>query len=180
MTTANLVPLDDPDRSQGARGDEHHDDGDHREGDRWATKDGKLYRRKLVATLTLRGWTQRDIARELGVSKTTVTKDQAWNRERWRERAGEAFDAHVARALHILDRALAFDLSILEDPAKSDSMRMAARDGVFANHDRYARLMGLDKPMKIEATVTVDIEAERARGLRLVDAAREARERAAG
>lgn len=167
-------------QSQGAR-DEHTDDhGDRQEGDRWAGKDGKLYRRKLVATLTLRGFTQRDIAQQLGVSKTTIVKDQAWNRQQWRERAAEAFEAHVAESLHVLDRIRAIGLTIAEDPTASASARMDALVLLHQNHDRRARLQGLNAPEKLDIGVTVSIEEERERGLRLVKAAQEAREREAG
>lgn len=176
MTGTELVPYPEPMQSDDARGESAETEGDQKTEDRWPGPEGKLARRQWVAALLLRGKSQREMAALLGVGKTTVQKDVTWNRARWRERAAESFDAHVAETLTVLDRIRTFDISVMEDPEKSMSARQAARDGLHANHDRRVRLLGLDAPQRSEIKLDVtDVDAIRQRGAELLDNVRHLR-----
>lgn len=63
-------------------------------------------RRQAVATLTLRGWTQSQIAHELAVGQATVSSDLKAVRQEWREAAIHDFD--------LLSRAELLKLDLIE------------------------------------------------------------------
>jgi len=137
---------------------------------RRAKKDRIALRRRAVADMLFQGTPQRVMADALHVGTGTIHRDIIWIRGQWRERTTETFEAHVDRQLAILDRTRQVAATIALDPAQKPDVRLAALDKMHASHDRTARLLGLDKPVKIEARVEhVEIEAQRARGRELIE-----------
>ena len=126
-------------------------------------------RRVRVAQGVLAGRSYRDLADELDCSHGTIGNDVTAIRERWSERASLAYDTHVAEALAVLDRTRSFDLTVMEDSGQPLGARQAARDGLHANHDRRARLLGLDQPLRSQVALEVpDLDAQKARAAELL------------
>jgi transcriptional regulator with XRE-family HTH domain len=124
-----------------------------------ATDDAVEERRQKVSALRLMHYTQREIARELDVSASTVNRDLAAVREEWAARRTQTYESWVAEELakiDLLERAIMPAAIAGDDKAQ-------ARLVMFM--DRRARMMGLDKPQQHEHTViTLDaVEAEIAR-----------------
>lgn len=179
MTTTDLVHVPGLGHSQGARDDETTDDGEPRD-DGPHGKDWRLLRRTMIADMLLRRIPERAMAAQLGCSKSTVHRECEKIRREWRDRHAEKFDAHVAESLAVLDRTRATALAIMQRDDVVIPARLDALGKVLASEDRRARLLGLDKPQRIEATIHLDLEAERARGLAMVDEVKRRREAKAG
>jgi hypothetical protein len=120
------------------------------------------------------------MAMQLGCSKTTVHRECEKIRKDWRDRHAQKFDTHVAESLAVLDKARATALSIMERSDVVIPARLDALGKVLSCEDRRARLLGLDKPVKIDATVRVDVAAEKARGMELLDEVERQRQRRTG
>lgn len=165
--------------SQGARDDEATaEDGPGGGGPRG--KDWRLLRRAMIADMLLRRVPERAMARQFGCSKSTVHRECEKIRREWRERHAEKFDAHVAESLAVLDRTRATALSIMQREDVVIPARLDALGKVLASEDRRARLLGLDKPTRIEATVHVDVEAKKERAKGLIDEVERKRQQRAG
>jgi transcriptional regulator with XRE-family HTH domain len=124
-----------------------------------ATDDAVEERRQKVSALRLMHYTQREIARELDVSASTVNRDLAAVREEWATRRTQTYEQWVAEELakiDLLERAIMPAAISGDDKAQARLVQFM---------DRRARMMGLDKPQQFEHTViTVDaVEAEIAR-----------------
>jgi hypothetical protein len=164
--TAALVPYHGPVVTQGqtaalvdiAAG--HHGQGT--DADRLAA------RAEVIATLLLRGVSYRDIGEAVGISKSQVGREVAKIRTGWEARTAAAYGARIAEE----DAKLDWLERQWFDAAGSDAK---AAELLIRIMDRRAKLLGLDKPTKIDARLTLDVEAERARGLRLVEAVESAR-----
>lgn len=171
-------------QSHGARDDEAAGKGGPREGGH--TKADRELRRLFIAEMLLAHIPYRTIARNLTeqgwpTSKSTVAKEVAKIRTEWRERHQQAFDAHVEEQLgeiEALERAV---LPVALHGGMRKTVSLGAVDRALMLMDRKARLLGLDQPAKIEATVVHrDLDAEKARGLELVDEVGRQRDRKAG
>lgn len=120
-------------------------------------------RRVQVAALYLAKESERSIARRFGVSRSAIRKDIKAIKEQWRARSAVDYDARVAEEeakLDGIERALLPRAFMGDHDAVGDQLKVA---------HRRAQMLGLDKPTKIDATVHVDLEAEKERGLRLVE-----------
>lgn len=73
-------------------------------GDKKRNEQTKAAHRERIAELRLKEWTVPMIARELGVSDATVTRELRSLTEEWREAAKEDIEAIKARELRKLDR----------------------------------------------------------------------------
>lgn len=112
------------------------------------------HRRTLVAALMLSHRTQRQMVDDLAgqqitVSVSTVNTDVAAVREDWRARAAESYDTHVAEQTAVIDAMLG---TYVPKALRGD---IAAAEIVRKFLDRRSRLLGLDKPVKVAATVDV-------------------------
>lgn len=108
-------------------------------------------RRHRVARLCARKLTQREIARTLGISQATVSRDVGEIEKQWMAEARAELDSHRARELSEL-QAMERDLATIAatDPDPSVKIRaMAERRQVKA---RIASMIGLDAPAKHEHT----------------------------
>lgn len=131
-------------------------------------------RRTDVAELILLHVPQREIARRLGCGLGTVSDDVKAVKAMWAERAGDAYDAHVARELAKLDlREQHWLPKAIDGDEKADQRCQAIAQ-------ERAKLLGLYKPIRFEGTVHHDLAAEKERGLRLVREAEDAQHRRAG
>lgn len=127
---------------------------------RAAAKLAREKRRQVIATLVTYHWTYQEIADRVGVAVGTVCSDVAVIRKRWQERYAEEYARHVAEEIaklddlerRILPLALTGGARSGEEGAKPS---LWAVDRALAIMDRRARLLGLDKPTKVDAKVTV-------------------------
>lgn len=100
--------------------------------------------------------TQAEIAQQVGVSVGTVNADLKAIREEWADRAATAFEDWVSEELAKLDR---LERALLPQALKGQGR---AAEKVLSIMDRRAKMLGLNKPDKVEHThITRDlIEAE--------------------
>lgn len=63
----------------------------------------QIQRRNRVASLYLRGHTQAEIAEQVGVDRSTVSRDLEWVRGEWLDSAIRDFDEHRAKELARID-----------------------------------------------------------------------------
>jgi transposase len=112
-------------------------------------------RRVEVARLTHMGWSTRRIAAEIGVSHGTVATDvdailtelaahQTKDAEKIRARELETLAQAEAAVLKVLDRAEAEDFELV----------LKASDRIAKLQERRAKLLGLDAPERLDATLT--------------------------
>lgn len=171
MTTTEIVHVPRAQQDQGARDDQAGTDGGPDASGH--TKQERELRRLYIAERLLAHIPYRTIARELTergwpTSKSLVAKEVAKIREEWRARHRETFDAHVAEELgkiEALERAV---LPVALHGSITGDVHLGAVDRAIVLMDRKARLLGLDKPVKVEVTLP-DLEAEKERGRRMVD-----------
>ena len=118
------------------------------------SRQGRLYgRRLLVLEARMRGATFREIAKQLGVPRTTVHRDYHQAIARWvTPLAEEARDLELAR----LDR---LQHSRWQKALDGDD---AALDRVLKIMAQRRALLGLDEPAKIDITSMVERVAEEA------------------
>jgi hypothetical protein len=131
-------------------------------------------RRTQVAALYLSKRSEREIARLLHVSRSTIRKDIAATKKAWRERATMDFQAIVDEEIakmEGMERALIPVAFLGSHEAVGDLLKVM---------DRKAKLLGLDRPVKIDATFHVDVAAEKARGIELIDEVERQRQRRTG
>lgn len=113
-------------------------------------------RRRRVAEMRLSHMTLDEIAREIGVAKSTVSVDLKHVREEWAERRASTYEEWAAEEIAKLDR---LERTLLP---RAIAGEYAAVDKIISLMDRRARMLGLDKPQLHEHTIiTMDaIEAE--------------------
>lgn len=121
-----------------------------------AKTDEILARRSRVAMLRLAHLTQAEIAQQVGVSVGTVNADLKIIRDEWADRAATAFEDWISEELAKMDR---LERALLPQALQGQG---AAAEKVLSIMDRRAKLLGLNKPDKVEHThITRDlIEAE--------------------
>lgn len=112
-------------------------------------------RRTEVARLLRKGWTERRIADELGLTKSTVHNDvEAIATELVESRIA---DADKARAL-MTDRLVVAEIAVLatlESAEQQDpELVLKATDRLIRLHERLSKMYGTDAPEKLDATVT--------------------------
>ncbi len=137
-------------------------------------------RYQQVTTLYLRGWTQKQIAAEVGVTQGMISNDLKVIQQRWREQTAFNLDEAKAKELARLDE-LERECWAAWEQSKSErtkarqetggkgkdgkatvtkaSMEKEQRDGnpaflqaVLSCIDRRCKLLGLDAPTKSELT----------------------------
>lgn len=118
-------------------------------------------RLSLVSELVLRQVPYRTIAAQLGISPSQVGRDVQAVRAAWRARAFDTYEEHVSEQLAMLDM---LERVVVREMDKQNNIatRLAAVDSLVRLRDRRARLLGLDKPVKVEHKVEVTSEAAHA------------------
>lgn len=128
--------------------------------------------------LTVNGWTQDRIAEELGINQATVSRAIAAVRASIPEVVKtEAF----VRELEFLDKLRAVAVEIMELPAAPVTVgkdgdvlydpetgtlvrdyggKLAAMDRAVKIGERYAKLLGLEAPTKVDMTVQEQVQRE--------------------
>jgi DNA-binding Lrp family transcriptional regulator len=142
-----------------------------------------IARRVRVAELWARRITQREMARVLGVSEPTISRDVAALTAEWRKEAQAYLDDVKAHELADLD---SMERDVAVEYTQTHNLRLI--DVRLRIKDRRARLLGLDAPTRVDATISDDVdiytdpEAVRAHLTALIDRAadRRANARAAG
>lgn len=145
-----------------------------RPSERDATAHRLLARREKAWDLTTRGWTQAQIAKELGVGIATISLDLKAFREAMppedRESIKARHLAHLDRILRELDElsrkdgapvTAGKDGDVVRDPATGDVVRdYGLRRQTLIDQvkvlERSARLFGLDDPVVVTHTGSVD------------------------
>jgi len=127
-----------------------------------AAKDLELAdRRRQVAGYVLARVPQREIAALLGVAVSTVNGDVSALREEWRLEAQRDLEDWRAEEL----AALAADEQSLRarmiQAAENMQLRLQIYDRILKIGERRARLLGLDKPIRVDLTMLVRALAER-------------------
>jgi DNA-binding CsgD family transcriptional regulator len=116
-------------------------------------------RQERVADMLLHRMTQRQIAKVIGVSQTTIHKDIIKIRKFWQQEMSKSYEAHVSEEIAKLDQL---------DAALADGIRRGdwkAIDTSIRLRDRKARLMGLDMPQKTEVHISIEALDEKIKEL---------------
>lgn len=104
-------------------------------------------RRDLIAAMMLAHTPYRDMASRLGVSLGTIASDVQMIRKRWIANSLRSYETHVSQMTALLDGIeRAMGPKALQGDPKAAEVLMRVMD-------RRARLLGLDRPTKIEAKV---------------------------
>jgi hypothetical protein len=114
-------------------------------------------RRRDVAALVAAHWYYREIGEALGVASSTVSDDVKAIRERWRQRATADYSSFLAEELATLDILEHELLPKALSGGPKGGVNLRAVDRVLAIRDRRARMLGLDAPSKVEATLKVEL-----------------------
>lgn len=131
-------------------------------------KEERDLRRLRIAEMLLAHVPYRTIGAQLGISKSMVAKEVALIRAEWRERAARAYQTHVDEELGKIEALERYVLAKAMHGGLDEGADLAAVDRAIALMDRRARLLGLDKPQKVEVAVE-DLEAKRQRARELLD-----------
>ena len=120
-------------------------------------------RREKVARLALQRVSASEIARLVGVHRSTVDADIQRARETWLEEAKRAVGERVGQDLRVLDHDEARLRSRADEIAKRihdcegdvfspmlDALRLRIYDRIMKIMERRAKLMGLDAPVRAE------------------------------
>jgi hypothetical protein len=138
----------------------------------------RLHDLEIIAELTLQHVKQTVIAQQLNLSQQTISRDLQEVKKRWLQKADVSFDEHVAHEiakLEILEREYWAGWKRSQQPRKNslvtvrektdatpgeNEAREGMRDGnprflegVLFVMERKARLLGLDKPTRINGTI---------------------------
>lgn len=168
MSDAQLVHCPDPHREQGAQGEEPPRAEWTEDGARGGKEERDL-RRLLIAEMLLAHVPYRTIATRVGISKSMVAKEVKVIRAEWKERAGRAFDSHVEEELGKIEALERYVLAEAMHGGKAGGTNLAAVDRALSLMDRRAKLLGLDKPTKIEHSGEIEIAAQQQRAHELAD-----------
>jgi len=101
-------------------------------------------RREDVARLRLRGHTQRQIGELLNISAATVNHDLAYLKDEWRASALASMEEHKTQVLAELEEV------------KRAAWAVKDMHAVLKALKAISDLLGLDAPMRVEETVTVN------------------------
>lgn len=115
-------------------------------------------RRRKVANLYLRGAWQPEIARLVGVSQSTISRDLAIVRKRWLEDAKADYDAKVAEQLAKIDA--------VELEAWAEWQKSKGRERTRKAVKKYGGKSG--RAEKVEETTTVETLLPEARYLEII------------
>jgi len=122
-----------------------------------AKRQEMAHRRKRANELFLSGWTQAEVAEQLGVSPSTLSSDLRALREEWRKENLATTAQHIDREL----TSLAMDERDARDGlAASVEQKDKARwhEVILKIRDRRAKLLGLDAPAKVEQKTVLEVE----------------------
>jgi hypothetical protein len=106
-------------------------------------------RRERVAFLLTAKTPLSKIAEALGVSESTIDRDVRAIRAAWEASATASLDHHVANELAALDEV---ERRVWADHLTQRPVDQNAVRSLLQIHDRRARLLGLDRPRRIEVT----------------------------
>lgn len=106
-------------------------------------------RRERVAFLLTAKTPILKIAAALGVSEKTIDRDVRAIRDEWEASARESIDAHVASELAALDEV---ERRLWRDHLSQEPIDQNGVRSLLQVHDRRARLLGLDRPRRVEVT----------------------------
>lgn len=110
-------------------------------------------RRAEVEKLLCKGWSERRIAAHLGVGKTTVHTDAEAVLDMLRQTQVKGAELVRARELEKLATAETVVLEVLEAGEVEPDTALKAIDRLVKVQERRAKLLGLDAPERIDATV---------------------------
>jgi transcriptional regulator with XRE-family HTH domain len=118
-------------------------------------------RMKRVSQLNLDGWTQQEIAEELGLNRSVISRDLSRLRAEWAVEHKALHNEHVERELVVLardEKDVRRRLAKLEGSRENHKHAKGWHEVLLKIHERRAKLLGLDAPTKIEqktdATIT--------------------------
>jgi hypothetical protein len=114
-------------------------------------------RRTQVAELVASHHTYREIAKLVGCSSSTVGGDVKAVGDQWRQRASADYAGFLAEEMAKLDLLQREVLPKALSGGPKAGVNLRAVDRVLAIRDRRARMLGLDAPSKVEATLKVEI-----------------------
>jgi hypothetical protein len=114
-------------------------------------------RRQSVASMVASHYTYREIGDALGIASSTVSDDVKAIRERWRQRATADYASFLAEEIAKLDLLEHELLPKALSGGPKGGLNLSAVDRVLAIRDRRARMLGLDVPSKVEATLKVEL-----------------------
>lgn len=172
MSGTDLAPVDDSEWWQHFRAEWSQREAEREEAEqRRSKKDQREWRRRMVAQMLLQGVPRRTMGSVLGVGQGTIQRDVDKVREEWKSRAAGDYDSHVSESLARLDKAAQTAITLMADTALSPIVRLEALGKVLSTEDRRSRLLGLDKPAKVQ--VSVDPAEREARALDLMQRADE-------
>jgi hypothetical protein len=121
-------------------------------------------RRERIAVLLVAKMPRAVICQRVGISERTLSRDIAAIKEAWIERASEQIGVLVAEELATLTEV---DRRLWAEQLASSPIDPKAVETLLKVHDRRVRLLGMDKPQRVEITgadggplvITMDDEA---------------------
>jgi len=131
-----------------------------------APEDAAEERRNEAWQLRVRGYTERDIAKQIGVSKSTVHKYLTTVVESLRENSVELAEKHRNASIARLDDAIKRLAPLIE--GDDDDKALAAMDRLERLERRRATLLGLDAPEKHDHTLAAGVDTSPGAAARLV------------
>ncbi len=118
-----------------------------------STRDELKARKAVVASMLLKGHTHQEIAGQVNVSRSQVTKDVATIRDRWESDALQDYTQHIAQELQRLDLIMSTAWEAWET-SKGENGDQPGNPSflniVLKAHERVCVLRGLDASHKIE------------------------------
>jgi sigma54-dependent transcription regulator len=117
-----------------------------------------IERRKQVAKLYLNRAKIADIADKLGIDYSTVSRDITYLKKCWLEESKEDISKQIARELAELD-LMELEANIQYQAAKKagkDVFMIRWKETQLKIKDRRAKLLGLDRPQKVELDAKLD------------------------
>ena len=119
-------------------------------GDRKRNEQTKAAHREQIASLRLKEWTIPMIAREVGVSEATVTRELRSLSEEWKEAAKEDIEAIKARELRKLDRIESEATKAWERSLQDYNRKVVSERPGKEAKDEKAKGRGKDRTASIE------------------------------
>lgn len=106
-------------------------------------------RRERIAVLLVAKMPRSVICQRVGISERTLYRDITAIKEMWQERASEQIGVLVAEELATLTEV---DRRLWAEQLASSPIDPKAIETLLKVHDRRVRLLGMDKPQRVEIT----------------------------
>jgi len=106
-------------------------------------------RRERIAVLLVAKMPRSVICQRVGISERTLYRDITAIKEMWQERASEQIGILVAEELATLTEV---DRRLWAEQLASSPIDPKAVETLLKVHDRRVRLLGMDKPQRVEIT----------------------------